>query len=408
MAANDILISKIKKWCKATTTIVKEYTKLGQYAQPFDSIISNLEKYDSPVNIEEDIKNLEGYLDGCVQSDFSTAIRDFCTQTKTTLIKNYTDFRCELKDRNFWAELKKIGYSPNKDEECKRLEKERLEKERLEKERLEKERRERERLEWERLEKERRERERLEWERSQKERREKERLEKERLEKKSIGPQWEVVEKKQPDTPKKDYYHFPEKSAWEKFDDFITGIGDWFANNIDDAPELLTGILCILYIICAIIATIAAWINEGIGYAILMVVIAAIVGYICFWAIFIVQLISKFIMGILRLYFYSGASFLIVNILIATCIVFSVLDNNSSSSRIKSQTEISAPATTEYICIANEFINIRVSPNTQANVLGKVKRGETVQVYEIKNGFAKVKWGTGYGYANAKYIKKKN
>lgn len=368
MATNGVLRSKINKWCKATTTIVKEYSKLGKYAQPFDSIISNLEKYDSPVNIEEDIKNLEEYLDGCVQSDFSTAVRDFCTNSRTCLIRNYADVRNELKDKNFWAELKKLGYSTSADKERERQEREKQEKERLERERLERERLERERLERERLEKQR---------------------------------------KQQPIKPTQDYYYYPQKSLWEKFDDFITGIGDWFANNIDDAPELLTGILCILYIICAIIATIAAWINEGIGYAILMVVIAAIVGYICFWAIFIVQLISKFIMGILRLYFYSGASFLIVNILIATCIVFSVLDNNSSSSRIKSQTEISAPATTEYICIANEFINIRVSPNTQANVLGKVKRGETVQVYEIKNGFAKVKWGSGYGYANAKYIKKK-
>ncbi len=202
------------------------------------------------------------------------------------------------------------------------------------------------------------------------------------------------------------YIYSYRKSLWQRFDDFITDIGDWFAKNIDDAPDIVAFILAGIYVIGALAMIIYTWINEGFGWAILAFVISVALGYVGLIAIGIVNLICRFIMGALRLYFYSGASFLIVNILIFSCLGLFMADKNFSS-KVKAKTEISAPATIEYICTANEFINIRVSPNTKANVLGRVKRGESVQVYEIKNGFAKVKWGSGYGYANAKYIKKK-
>lgn len=201
--------------------------------------------------------------------------------------------------------------------------------------------------------------------------------------------------------------YYTRKSAWQRFDDFITDIGDWFAKNIDDAPDIVAFILAGIYVIGALAVIIYTWINDGFGWAILAFVISVALGYVGLIAIGIVNLICKFIMGTLRVYFYSGASFLVVNIIIFGCLGLFMADKNFSS-KVKAKTEISAPATIEYICTANEFINIRVSPNTKANVLGRVKRGESVQVYEIKNGFAKVKWGSGYGYANANYIKKKN
>lgn len=84
---------------------------------------------------------------------------------------------------------------------------------------------------------------------------------------------------------------------------------------------------------------------------------------------------------------------------------YMVYDNSDKLFDKQDQNQIQ---TIEYVCIANEFINIRTSPNTKASVLGKVMRGESVYVLEIKEGFAKVKYGAGYGYANAKYIKIKN
>lgn len=388
MATNGVLRSRINKWSKAATAIVNNYSKLGNYAQHFDSIITNLEKYDSPVNVEEDIKKLEEYLNGSVQSDYSTAVRDFCTNSKTCLTKNYSDFRNELKNRNFWGELKKLGYKGGQDKNEKaRLEKERLEREKLEKERLEKERLEKElqeqykKIQQEQLRK-------IDW--------------------KTEGEEFEKVQKeiKKTSIPKQDYYQYPKQSLWQRFDDFITDIGDWFAENINNAPDIVALILAGIYVIGALATIIYTWINDGFGWAILAFVISVALGYVGLIAIGIVNLICKFIMGALRLYFYSGASFLVLNILIFSCVGFIIADKNYSPN-VKAKTEISAPATIEYICTANEFINIRVSPNTKANVLGRVKRGESVQVYEIKNGFAKVKWGSGYGYANAKYIKKK-
>ncbi len=81
------------------------------------------------------------------------------------------------------------------------------------------------------------------------------------------------------------------------------------------------------------------------------------------------------------------------------------LNNRYESKKKEQQFMESIEGTTEYICIAKEFINIRVSPSTTASVLGRVNRGSTVYVYEIKDGFARVRYGSKIGYANAKFIK---
>lgn len=197
------------------------------------------------------------------------------------------------------------------------------------------------------------------------------------------------------------------ESLWERFDNFISNIGDWFEDNAEDAGDILAIILFGIYVLAAIVTVVYIWYDDGFWAALLAAAISAALAYVCFLIIGILMAICKVVMGLFRWYFLNGCSFLIVNIAIAITTFFCVTSNSSNTYNNTKQTEISVPATTEYVCTANEFINIRVSPNTKANVLGRVKRGESVYVYEIKNGFAKVKYGSGYGYANANYIKKK-
>lgn len=171
--ASATLNLKINKWTKAVIAIIKEYGKLeDSYTRAFDAVIYYTENSSTSSNIRENIEKLNEYLDGCVQSDFTTALRDFCKLSESALIDNYSDFRSELKNRGFFNELK------NSYRYVSVLEKE--ERERM-RQKMEAERRERERLEAERRRKEEEERQRrLEEEKKRREEAEKIRKEIER------------------------------------------------------------------------------------------------------------------------------------------------------------------------------------------------------------------------------------
>lgn len=186
--ASATLNFKINKWTKAVIAIIKEYGKLeDSYTRAFDAVIYYTENSSISSNIRTNVEKLNEYLDGCVQSDFTTALRDFCKLSESALIDNYSDFRSELKNRGFFNELEKsYGYVSILEKE----ERERMsayvsvlvkeERERM-RQKMEAERRERERLEAERRRKEEEERQRrLEEEKKRREAAEKIRKEIER------------------------------------------------------------------------------------------------------------------------------------------------------------------------------------------------------------------------------------
>lgn len=144
--ASVTLNLKINKWAKAVIAIIKEYRKLEySYIRAFDDIIYYAENSSTSSNIRKNVDKLEEYLDGCAQSDFTTALRDFCKLSETALIDNFSDFRTELKSRGFFNELEKsYGYVPALKKEDRERIKKQIEAERREKERLEAERRRKE------------------------------------------------------------------------------------------------------------------------------------------------------------------------------------------------------------------------------------------------------------------------
>ena len=112
--ASATLNLKINKWTKAVIAIIKEYRKLeDSYIRAFDDIIYYTENSSTSSSIQKNVDKLEEYLDGCVQSGFTTALRDFCKLSETALIDNLSDFRNELKSRGFFNDLEKsYGYVP--------------------------------------------------------------------------------------------------------------------------------------------------------------------------------------------------------------------------------------------------------------------------------------------------------
>lgn len=64
-------------------------------------------------------------------------------------------------------------------------------------------------------------------------------------------------------------------------------------------------------------------------------------------------------------------------------------------------------AGTPYVVEANS-LNVRKSPSTEAAVLGKVTKGQEVNVQSVKNGWACISFQKGEGYVSAQYITKKS
>jgi len=144
--ASATLNLKINKWTKAVIAIIKEYGKLeDSYVRAFDAVIYYTENSSTSSSIRENVEKLNEYLDGCVQSDFTTALRDFCKLSESALIDNYSDFRSELKNRGFFNELEKsYGYVSVMEKEERERMRQKMEAERRERERLEAERRRKE------------------------------------------------------------------------------------------------------------------------------------------------------------------------------------------------------------------------------------------------------------------------
>lgn len=74
------------------------------------------------------------------------------------------------------------------------------------------------------------------------------------------------------------------------------------------------------------------------------------------------------------------------------------------NTKVKSEVEVKSK-TTQYRVIASE-LNIRKSPTMASPVVGLLKRGQTVQVFKISDGWAHIKSTSRTVFVNAKYIKK--
>ena len=67
----------------------------------------------------------------------------------------------------------------------------------------------------------------------------------------------------------------------------------------------------------------------------------------------------------------------------------------------------SAKTTTTYRVInVNSALNVRVSPSAQSKAIGQLPKDATMEVIEIKDGFARITYNGGEGYVNAAYIQK--
>lgn len=197
---------------------------------------------------------------------------------------------------------------------------------------------------------------------------------------------------------------------WRRMNNAIEGLGERIDDSIDSVSDssvwtIIIGIIGAIGLIAAAISTdsifwgvVVAFFGLGIGYYV--VLIGGVV----------ISFIARFILYIFRYLFYNIYT-VILAILITVGIIIGPRINELIDNRPGAETVVVAPnanteVSTTYYCTASSVLNIRSAPNGDAKVIGTIKKGQSVQVYNIVDGYAKFKYGSGYGYASTKYLRK--
>lgn len=197
---------------------------------------------------------------------------------------------------------------------------------------------------------------------------------------------------------------------WRRMNDAIKGFGERIDDSIDSLSDpkvwtIIIGIIGALGLIAAAISTdsifwgiVVAFFGLGIGY------------YVVFIGGAVISFIVRFILYIFRYLCYNIYT-VILAILITVGVIIGprineLIDNRSGAKTVVVAPKVNTEVTTTYYCTASDVLNIRSSPNKDAKVIGTIKKGQSVQVYNIVNGYAKFKYGSGYGYASIKYLNK--
>lgn len=197
---------------------------------------------------------------------------------------------------------------------------------------------------------------------------------------------------------------------WRRMNNAIKGFGERIDDSIDSlssptAWTIIIGIIGAIGLIAAAIST------DSIFWGIVVVFFGLGIGY---YAVFIggavISFIVRFILYIFRYLFYNIYT-VILAILITVGVIIGprineLIDNRSGAKTVVVAQKVNTEVTTTYYCTASDVLNIRSSPNKDAKVIGTIKKGQSVQVYNIVNGYAKFKYGSGYGYASIKYLNK--
>lgn len=205
-------------------------------------------------------------------------------------------------------------------------------------------------------------------------------------------------------TPYSSLYGRP--NLWSRLNNFIENIGEWLRDNTEALSNNIA--IGVFFLACAIaiIGAIVVWIDEGfwsfVGYSIIGYLVIYYGGLIVTGIMMYVLRIPIFILGLI---FYNAYV-----LLIAIAISLGVLFYNVNDWTFKStdhravNTTTNIPTTTRYKCTANTILNVRKEPNSSSQIIGTIQSNAIVDVYDISDGFARIKYKNQDAYISKKYI----
>lgn len=194
---------------------------------------------------------------------------------------------------------------------------------------------------------------------------------------------------------------------WDQFNDFVIGIGNFFANNSETIMGVMIWIVGAIGAIYAIIALIGIWSNNNFIVATIITILG---GGLLYWAfLFVIGVlywVLSVTMAVLRFIFYNAYTLLLV---IGICVGLVWYNNrDSQSSSVQSEPVRSSVVTevpTTYRCTAT-VLNVRSEPNTEAPIIGQLHKGSIVVVYNMNAGFAHIKYKNTRGWVSAMYLER--
>jgi hypothetical protein len=132
-------------------------------------------------------------------------------------------------------------------------------------------------------------------------------------------------------------YHPYRKSAWRRFNEWVSGIGNWFAYKMDDIAEWMMRAWIWLLAAFLVISVILVWVNEGLFTALLAVgllfLIIGILSGVLEAIVALISLVVKYVtyvpLFILRCIFYRGWTFLLTVLGIGGYVTYLVLEMTS-------------------------------------------------------------------------------
>lgn len=194
---------------------------------------------------------------------------------------------------------------------------------------------------------------------------------------------------------------------WNQCDNAIRSIG----NFIDDqAAGIITFIIYAIGLagLIAVIVWVFKMFSDGFFWGLLSIAGAFFIIGIGYYAVCIVGWIIGIAIYAVRFMFFNLTSLLITVAIIGLLIGYNIynIHNTYNQTRNSTQTTVSVPQTTQYQCTA-QVLNVRSGPSKYSAVLGTIKHNDIVEVYEITNGFAKIKYKSNVGYASIEYLKRR-
>lgn len=113
---------------------------------------------------------------------------------------------------------------------------------------------------------------------------------------------------------------------WANYDDFISDIGFWFADNAENIGLYIAYALAAAIVIFYIIIVIHTWIAEGFFVAILAAVLGGIIGY--YGGMLVLGILSiciQCVCWVLRLMFRNATWFTIIMAVVACAVIYNLV-----------------------------------------------------------------------------------
>ena len=201
------------------------------------------------------------------------------------------------------------------------------------------------------------------------------------------------------------YTHVRRRSLWDRFNDTIEDIGNWFADHAETVLGWVTIIFIAVLLITGVGVVISTWISKGFWTALFTAIGVAIAGALTYFiAIIAIYIVVNIVMYGMRLLFWNGWSLLVTLVLLGGVFTYTSIAAPHSSSKAE-ETEVVQQVTETYRVTASR-LNVRAEPNTNCAVLGKLKRGTEVEVLGTTGNFAEIEYNGQKAYASLEYLKK--